>query len=153
MSGDGIDLASFRMVSRHLSAYSASLYCERGYLTSSGTAGQPFKPFRSAGEFTSLTLKAAGPTFRKSGPPSLSPFFFYFGAPGTILFGAAGNIQDGRRRGHLFHGGMSPLASLVLSDARTLFSSVSQSELVCLKRRLDFVQLLRALLHWLRPSL
>lgn len=41
----------------------------------------------------------------------------------------------------MFHSGMGPLAPLVLSDARTLFSSVSQSELVWLKGRLDFTVL------------
>lgn len=38
----------------------------------------------------------------------------------------------------MFHGGMGRLAPLFLSDARTLFSSVSQSELVRLKGWLDF---------------
>lgn len=137
MSGDGINLACVIMVSRHLSASSTTLCCER-ILDLLGGRRPALQAISQPGWIHISHFNSRWPHFSEIGP-IVSLFFSNISAPGTILFGAAGNIQDGRRRGHLFHGGMSPLASLVLSDARTLFSSVSQSELVCLKGRLDFV--------------
>lgn len=66
------------MVSRHLSVYSATLYCERGYLTFPGATGQHSSLLRSPAEFTSLTLTAAGPTLGNRAHRLLLSFFFLF---------------------------------------------------------------------------